>query len=183
MGLGWRILCTRSASSDTCSEMDQCFRLQMLGPQMNPDQLKRLFPNASASTLARNGIESEPEMAAPSNTMASKRLGSRLEDRFCLELLPSLSSPDSCIRRQFRVRVSPDDAVVPVHYTADFAIWSPGYFPQDWSCVLWEVKDKRRKPHSDELIRPKLARLTNPWISEIWLATWDGSKWETRHIA
>jgi len=153
---------------------------------MNPAKLKALFPNASASTLVRN--QSNYDDADCAHVTGPRSLGSKLEDRFCQERLPTLLTVYSCVRRQFRVRVSTDGAVVPCHYTSDFAIWHPVPHGEivptpAWRCVMWEVKDKRRKPHSDELTRPKLTRLMNPWISEIWLATWDGHAWATRQLA
>lgn len=153
---------------------------------MNAQKLKALFPNASQATLARNQSDDDDRDAGAALCWAPKRLGSGCEDRFARERLPGLLSGGECVRRQFRVRVSPDDAVELVHYKADFAIWAPEITATPlrwWACYLWEVKDSRRKPHSDELTRPKLARLMNPWISEIWLATWDGHAWATRQLA
>jgi hypothetical protein len=86
------------------------------------------------------------------------------------------------ITPQFRVRVSAFDAPTVTHYTADFAVWRPSG-DDAWKCILWECKDARRRPHSDELTRPKMARQNNPWISQIWLATWDGVTWEERILA
>ena len=106
---------------------------------------------------------------------------SKLEDRFLNEKLLDCGN-DIFIQRQFRVRVSAWDAIVPVHYTADFAVWKY-VVGGAWRCDLIEVKDIRRKPHSDELTRPKLARLMNPWISGVILETWDGEQWSTRTIA
>ena len=87
------------------------------------------------------------------------------------------------VQRQIRVRVSAWDAIVPVHYTADFAVWQRFGVETTWTCQLIEVKDSRRKPHSDELTRPKLARLMNPWIASVELATWNGTHWNNRTIA
>jgi len=93
--------------------------------------------------------------------------------------------PDATIIPQFRLRVGQWNAPRPVHYTADFAVFAQDY-PNtgvEWSCVLWEVKDKRRKAHSDELTRPKMVRAHNPFVSAVWLAEWDGERWTERRLA
>jgi hypothetical protein len=89
------------------------------------------------------------------------------------------------IERQFRVRVSAWDAPVLVHYTADFACFFPygSALGDFFKVVLWEVKDTRRRPHSDELTRPKMARAHNPWISAVMLAQWHGREWRERQLA
>ncbi len=95
--------------------------------------------------------------------------------------------PDSHITPQFRLRISAWDAPVVVHYTADFLVAasyrSSGRGDLWWNFVLYEVKDKRRRGHSDELTRPKLARIHNPFISAVVLVTWDGCSWDERIIA
>jgi hypothetical protein len=95
--------------------------------------------------------------------------------------------PKSVIIPQFRLRVGDFNQQNPVHYTADFAVWTrhervaaPIEF---WSCTLWECKDKRRPYHSDELTRPKLVRQQNPFVGQVMLATWTGETWEERILA
>lgn len=94
--------------------------------------------------------------------------------------------PGAVIQPQFRVRVS--DFFTPgqpVFYTSDFSVWYAhhGQFGECWACDLWEVKDSRRRYHSDELTRPKMATAENPWIRSVRLAVWNGDKWETRQLA
>jgi hypothetical protein len=86
---------------------------------------------------------------------------------------------------QFRLRISSWDAPVPSHYTSDFAVFVKMAHPDFpvWFCTLWEVKDKRRRGHSDELTRPKLAREHNPFVSSVWCAIWDGTTWDERRLA
>ena len=79
--------------------------------------------------------------------------------------------PDDKIQPQFRVRITPHDAPQLVHYTADFAVWERR--ENLWTVTLWEVKHSSRPYHSDELVRPKMACLENPWIAEIRLATYN----------
>jgi hypothetical protein len=79
--------------------------------------------------------------------------------------------PDDKIQPQFRVRITPHDAPQLVHYTADFAVWKRQQ--NLWTVTLWEVKHSSRPYHSDELVRPKMACLENPWIAEIRLATYN----------
>lgn len=89
------------------------------------------------------------------------------------------------ITPQFRLRVSAWNAPVQVHYTTDFLV-SERVYPLElkaWTHSLYEVKGTKRRPHSDELTRPKMAREHNPWISAVVLATWDGEKWTERQIA
>ena len=128
-----------------------------------------------------------PQLAqAPVKKMQSQGApkASKLEDRYWDLRLAELHGHDGIVvQRQFRVRVTPWDAIIAVHYTADFAIWRQVGVETGWTCRLIEVKDSRRKPHSDELTRPKLARLTNPWISGVDLAVWDGAMWKSRTIA
>lgn len=118
---------------------------------------------------------------------AQAKRSSKLEDRYWCELMVGMVETLKRggqvveVQRQFRVRVTEWDAIVPVHYTADFAVWRRE--GTAWVCDLIEVKDSRRKPHSDELVRPKLARMRNPWINSVTLATWDGKAWEHRELA
>jgi hypothetical protein len=118
--------------------------------------------------------ESKPTIRVPSRSLngVEKRWFEVLRGRH----------PNAVIQPQFRVRVSAFDAPTVTHYTADFAVWRPSG-DDAWICVLWECKDARRRPHSDELTRPKMARQNNPWISQIWLATWDGVTWKERILA
>lgn len=94
--------------------------------------------------------------------------------------------PGAVIQPQFRVRISDFHSPgVPVFYTADYALWSVcrGMDGDYWTCDLWECKDSRRRYHSDELTRPKMARAENPWIRSVNLAVWDGEQWERRVLA
>lgn len=81
--------------------------------------------------------------------------------------------PSSTVQPQFRIRITQYDAPALVHYTADFAVWTPE--KNGWTCRLWEVKHAARPYHSDELTRPKMAGAENPWVAEIWLAIYDGN--------
>lgn len=80
--------------------------------------------------------------------------------------------PSSTVQPQFRIRITPYQTPSLVHYTADFAVWTPE--KNGWTCRLWEVKHAARPYHSDELTRPKMAGAENPWVAEIWLAIYDG---------
>jgi hypothetical protein len=91
--------------------------------------------------------------------------------------------PGATIVPQFRLRVGRFTQENPVHYTADFAVWHPWQRLDFWHCTLWEVKDKRRPYHSDELTRPKLVRENNPFVAAVMLAVWDGKSWEERKLA
>lgn len=139
-------------------------------PMTMSEATKRLNPQLAVEPVKK--VQPRPSKA------------SGLEDRYYEEFMAHLDGKlGVVVQRQFRVRVSDFDAIVPVHYTADFAVWQRFGVETTWTCQLIEVKDSRRKPHSDELTRPKLARLTNPWISSVELWTWDGTVWKARTIA
>lgn len=120
------------------------------------------------------------------DTPKPKEKLNRVEAKWLWELRER--HPSAVVIPQFRIRLTPfASEAVPVHYTADFAVWyrsELGRAGADWwQCVLWEVKDKRRPYHSDELTRPKMARAENPWVSAVMLASWDGEAWEERKLA
>lgn len=121
-----------------------------------------------------DGAEAPPSLPQPKLNNCERRWHATLQARH----------PNAITIPQFRLRVGRFDAPSPVHYTADFAIWfQAGNMPDFWACVLWEVKDKRRGGHSDELTRPKLCRENNPFVSAVFLALWDGKEWEERKLA
>lgn len=91
--------------------------------------------------------------------------------------------PSCTIVPQFRIRISPFDAPVPVHYTADFLVAHRDARGTGWNLSLYEVKDSRRHGHSDELTRPKMALVENPFIRCVWQWTWDGKRFSERLIA
>lgn len=111
----------------------------------------------------------------------------QIESRF-YEILKE-RFPGATITPQFRLRISPWGAPVNVFYTADFLLSdkvAPLLGPSNcyaWRHSAYEVKDKRRKPHSDELTRAKMCKEHNPWISVVHLAEWDGENWNERVIA
>ena len=108
-----------------------------------------------------------------------------VERKWLIEL--EARHPTATIIPQFRLRVGDFDSPNPVHYTADFAVYHRATLALGhrdfWHCTLWECKDKRRKPHSDELTRPKLVRQQNPFVAQVMLAIWDGKTWEERILA
>jgi hypothetical protein len=137
------------------------------------------------------GLKLSPAMAhrlgikgiAPKHRPAGTPHVSRIEADWFLVLRSR--HPGAFITRQFRVRINQWNAPVAVHYTADLALFfrHDGHLEDWWKTVLWEVKDRRRRPHSDELTRPKMVRANNPWISAVFLAIWDGQVWEERLLA
>lgn len=86
------------------------------------------------------------------------------------------------IQPQFRIRITSFENATKVHYTADFAVWTPAP-GGGWTCRLWEAKDAARPYHSDELTRPKLALEQNPWIRAVWQASWHKDHFQFRQIA
>jgi hypothetical protein len=132
-----------------------------------------------------NYVKAETKPAKETNVWTAKPKLNSVETRF-LKLLET-RHPAACIIPQFRLRVGDITQDNPVHFTADFAVFHCA--PQDtrfhnfWHCVLWEVKDKRRKGHSDELTRPKLVHKNNPFVASVMLAIWDGKSWEERRLS
>ena len=108
-----------------------------------------------------------------------------VERRWMIEL--EARHPDAVIIPQFRLRVGEFHQPNPVHYTADFAVYHKWTLTAGlaafWQLTLWECKDRRRKPHSDELTRPKLVKQANPFVAQVMLAIWDGKTWEERVLA
>lgn len=139
-------------------------------------------PNASEAVKRLNPDLYKPTMMTEQtpNQLPRSR-GSNLEEEFFQSCLVGLI--DAHVDRQFRVRVSDWDAPVLVHYTADFAVWRKHKTQNLWMCDLIEVKDPRRKPHSDELVRPKMVRENNPWINSVTLATKAPDGWNLRRLA
>lgn len=134
-----------------------------------------LAPQVTASLIATIKARKKPKM-----TRCEARFWGILKHRF----------PSATITPQFRLRVSAWDAPIQVHYMADFLVSeekATSMFPNKWEVAwkhtLFECKDSRRKPHSDELTRPKMARQNNIWISAVVLATFDGEKWTEKQIA
>lgn len=143
---------------------------------LGEDEPKAVLPN-----LVKPLPIQKPKSKKQRNTQKSERLNG-VESRF-LQILNSRfpQTEEQKIQPQFRVRITPFHAPVLVHYTADFAVWTRE--KNWWTCRLWEVKDSRRRYHSDELIRPKMAAAENPWIAEIWLASWDGKAFTEKLLA
>jgi len=81
----------------------------------------------------------------------------------------------------FRVRISRWDDPTVSFYTADFAVWTR--LTSGWTVRLYEVKAKGRKYHSDELTRPKMACMENPWIADVVLATYQKGSFSEKTIA
>lgn len=138
---------------------------------------KGFVPSGVPGKMVRLAVPAAPIQAPPRpsrlNSIERRWLGI-LVDRY----------PKSRINPQFRVRVSAFESATVTHYTADAAVFTAhSGCPTFWQCILWEVKDRRRKPHSDELVRAKLARVMNPWIASVWQATWDGNSWVERQLA
>lgn len=136
--------------------------------------------NASESVKRLNPELYKPQMI-DTTTPTQRNRPSQLEEEFFQTCLVSLTGAH--VDRQFRVRVSDWDACVLVHYTADFAVWRKHAKENAWMCDLIEVKDPRRKPHSDELVRPKMVRENNPWINSVTLATKAPDGWNLRKLA
>jgi hypothetical protein len=147
---------------------------------MQPDGTFKRGPFYANLEAVMEGVTSTETIAMKSTPAPPKM--NNVETRWGQEL--KRRHPTAIIIPQFRLRVGAFDAPGPVHYTADFAVWWAHHHQPDWwHCVLWEVKDKRRKPHSDELVRAKMVRENNPFVSSVMLAAWDGSEWDERQLA
>ena len=165
---------------------------------MKPSDLEKIAAKlpVSEATRRRNptlcaGENNTPETVngnaqvkdVPARAIHLPRMN-KLEQRF-LGVLRAWY-PSAHITPQFRLRVSAFDSPVACHYTCDFLVsmQSDDVFSKDcWMHWCYEVKDKRRKPHSDELMRPKMVRVNNPWINTVILAVWDGKEFRLRPIA
>lgn len=145
------------------------------------DLLGEEEPKALLVNLPK-AVQAEKTNAAKSRKPQKTQRLNNVESRFLQILISRFPQNDSQkIQPQFRVRITPFHAPTLVHYTADFAVWTRK--KNRWTCCLWEVKDSRRRYHSDELTRPKMAATENPWIAEIWLALWDGKAFTEKLLA
>jgi hypothetical protein len=132
-------------------------------------------------------VEDTPEPQRHINVWTNKPKDklNATERRWLVEL--EARHPEAVIIPQFRLRVGNFYQPDPVHYTADFAVWHECRhviaLKCFWHLTLWEVKDKRRPYHSDELTRPKLVRKENPFVGQVMLATWTGETWTETILA